>query len=133
MSAGIHHINFVVADLNLALPVWEALLQRPPDSLDHLAERGVDIARFQLGDTWLVLVQPVRENTVVARHLETHGEGFLLMSLGVGNLDEQVERLGEDFFSGPARHGLDDWQVRDIDPAQLCGARLQLVAQQTKE
>ncbi len=133
MSAGIHHINFLVADLNLALPVWEALLRRPPDSLDHLDERGVDIARFQLGETWLVLVQPVRENTVAARHLETHGEGFFLMSLGVQDLNEEISRLGEEFFAGPPRDGLDDWRVRDIDPEQLFGARLQLVTQPIKD
>lgn len=128
MTQCIHHVNFIVRDLAGALPAWERLLGRPPDERDHLAERGVDIARFRLGETWIALVQPVRPDTVPARYLEAHGEGFFLLAIGVDDLEAEMDRLGEAAFSGPPRDGAADWRVRDLDPQAFCGASLQLAA-----
>jgi len=127
MIQRIHHINFIVRDLVSAIPAWERILDREVTSRDRLEERGVDIARFDLGQTWIVLVQPTRSGTVPAAHLEQHGEGFFLMSLETDSLQGEVGRLGEAMFDGAERGGLDDWQVRDVDVAGMFGARVQLV------
>lgn len=128
MVQGIHHINFLVRDLETAIPVYEKILGFPVTARDHLESRGVDSARFKMGDTWLVLVQPVRPGTVPARHLEEHGEGFFLMSLEVDSLSEEVDRLGADTFSGSERSGIEDWRVIDIDASRTFGAQLQMCA-----
>ncbi len=127
MIQRIHHINFIVRDLASAIPAWERILDREVTSRDRLEERGVDIARFDLGQTWIVLVQPTRSGTVPAAHLEQHGEGFFLMSLETDSLQDEVGRLGETMFDGAERGGLDGWQVRDVDVAGMFGARVQLV------
>ena len=82
MINNVHHINFVVRDLEAAVSSYEQILDRPVDARDSLQDRGVEIARFRLGETWLCLVQPIRPDTVPARHLKEHGEGFFLLSLG---------------------------------------------------
>ena len=53
MTGIIHHINFLVRDLDAAIPMYEKLLGRAVERRDHLPGRGVDIAGFRLGDTWL--------------------------------------------------------------------------------
>jgi len=126
MTQRIHHINFLVRDLDQAIDAWRGLLGRSPDSRDQLSGRGVDIARFRLGETWLVLVQPVRDGTEPARHLAEHGEGFFLISLGVDDLAAETERLGDERFKGPSRTGLDEWLIRDLDPAAFAGVQVQL-------
>ena len=123
----VHHINFLVRDLDEAVAKYERILNKPVDSRDVLADRGVDIARFKLGSTWLMLVKPTRPGTAPARHLEQHGEGFFLLSLAVDSLAEQARRLGDDAFSGPPRCGLDGWEVRDLDLSQTFDAQLQFV------
>lgn len=125
MQDRIHHINFIVRDLDLAVPVWEQVLGKSATSRDHLDERGVDIARFRLGSAWLVLVQPVRPGTAPAQYLDEHGEGFFLISFGVESLDAEADRLGTDWFDGPVRDGLDDWRIRDLDSTRTFGALLQ--------
>ncbi len=60
----IHHINFIVRDLETAISSYERILGMAVTSRDELSERGVALARFKLADTWLVLVQPVRPGTV---------------------------------------------------------------------
>jgi len=51
----IHHINFIVRNLEAAIPAWEGILDREITSRDRLENRGVDIARFDLGQIWIVL------------------------------------------------------------------------------
>ena len=127
MIQRIHHINFIVRDLESAVPVWEQILARPVTSRDQLDERGVDIACFDLDQTWIVLVQPTRPGTVPAAHLEKHGEGFFLMSFETDSLQSEVDRLGEAAFDGPERRGLENWRVRDVGTAGMFGAQVQFV------
>jgi methylmalonyl-CoA/ethylmalonyl-CoA epimerase len=108
---GIHHINFVVRDLDEAMPRFEQALNLEPfDVLDH-APRGARIARSRIGGSWLVLVAPYDANSVPGRFLEENGEGFFLLSLGV------------DEIASP-RDGILDWQVKDV--GEVHGALFQL-------
>ena len=122
----VHHINFIVRDLQQAIPVWERILDVEVTSREHMEKRGVDIARFDLGATWIVLVQPTRSGTEPAEFLDKHGEGFYLLSLETDSLSEEIRRIGEKSFDGAERDGLDDWRVRDLDLSKLYGVRIQL-------
>ncbi len=126
MIRSLHHLNFIVRDLDAAIPAWERLLGLTVARRDELPERGVIAARFRIGDTWLVLVQPTRDDSVPGRFLAERGEGFFLLSLGVPSLADELQRLGDGAFSSPARTGADGWQVRDLDPALANGVQLQL-------
>lgn len=125
MIQGVHHINFIVRDLEAAVVRWERILGRGVDSRDRLAERGVDIARFDLGGTWVVLVQPTGPGAP-AEYLAANGEGFFLMALGVKSLEAEAERLGPSLLHGETRTGLDGWRVRDLDVGRTFGAQLQI-------
>lgn len=124
MVNGIHHLNFIVRDLDGSLPAWERLLGCQAARRDELPERGVIAARFRLGPTWLVLVQPTREDSLPGRFLAEHGEGFFLLSFAVDSLAAEAERLGEAAFGSVTRQGADGWLVRDLAPGPN-GAYLQ--------
>jgi methylmalonyl-CoA/ethylmalonyl-CoA epimerase len=126
---GVHHINFIVRDLDAAEARYRRLLGLGPAIREPLPGRGVNTARFRIGETWLVLVQPTSEEGEPARHLREHGEGFFLLSFAVDNLDRTVTDLrdaGARFTADDPRSGLDTWRVIDIDPAETPGAMLQL-------
>ncbi len=122
MPIDVHHINFLVRDLDVAEARYRDRLNLPAAQRDALPGRGVATARFRLNNCWLVLVQPLSEEGEPARLLRENGEGFMLLSLGVDDLDAERERLGDDL--GPERRGLDGWRVADL--CDLQGARLQL-------
>lgn len=110
----IHHINFVVRDLDEACGRFEQLLGLDAfERVDH-PSRGSTIARSRVGESWLVLVCPQDPDSVPGRHLSEHGEGFFLLSIGSDALPPDVE----------ARAGIDDWTVADVGEAW--GAILQL-------
>ena len=128
MIRGVHHINFIVRDLNEAVDRYQRLLSGHKFIFDVLESRAVCTARTKLGDTWLILVQSVGDQGVAANHLDQHGEGFFLMSLLTDNLDNECLDLIQKSVQpkGAARQGLDDWSVQDLDPNDFFGAQLQI-------
>lgn len=111
--SSIHHINFVVRDLDEACVRFENTLDLEPFEIVDHAPRGAHVARSRIGESWLVLVAPYDHDSVPGRYLATHGEGFFLLSLEVDELDNP-------------RAGILDWRVEDI--GEIHGALFQLTA-----
>ena len=123
----IHHLNFVVRDLDDATAHFERVLGVAPFEIVDYAARGAHVARTRVGETWLVLVCPYDNESVPGRYLAERGEGFFLASFGVDDIQSHLDRLqheGIDTTDQAARNGILDWQVADI--AEVHGARLQL-------
>lgn len=130
MIKRIHHINFIVRDLEKALPRYKVLFGDPVSESESLPQRGVKLARFKVGETWLILVEPVDDEGLPAKYLKQHGEGFFLISCQVDDVRKSagiVSSEGIDVLDPFPRQGLDDWQVMDLSPADLFGVDFQLV------
>ena len=128
MIRGVHHINFLVRNLDEAVGRYQRLLGVRIERIDELPGRGVRIARFRAGATWIALVQPVADGEPM-RHLEEHGEGFFLISYEVDDVQQAAEAVrsaGAQTTSAAPRTGLDGWRVIDIDPADAGGVIVQL-------
>jgi methylmalonyl-CoA/ethylmalonyl-CoA epimerase len=123
MFSHIHHINFVVADLAKSLDYFTRLLQQEP-IIENLPQRKVNTARFKIGESFLVLVQPMSKSGVVADILANKGEGIFLLSFATESIDETLRDL--EFNDAEKREGLDGWSICDIAPIELYGAILQL-------
>jgi len=125
----IHHINFIVADLDASVQAYQDLLGLGPFDYEELPERGVSTARVRIGEVWIVLVSPQSGDSVAGRYLEVHGEGFFLLSFGVDNLDQAMAEFAERGAMGandPTRTGLLGWQVADLKAEDRLGARFHL-------
>ena len=131
MLRRVHHINFIVRDLADGIRRFTAVLGQPPQRTDELVERGARTATFELGETYLVLVEPTREDSTPGRHLAERGEGFFLLSLETDDLAAEAQRIEESGVVGMAsrapRQGIKDWQVLDLVAEDTWGEQLQLV------
>ena len=134
MITHIHHINFIVQDLESAISQFERLLGMQGFIKDSLEKRAVATARIKLGDTWLVLVQPVDDESVPAKFLQENGEGFFLISLGTDDLERQLKRMEEQNISpnSETRRGLENWLVADLPINQFFGEQFQLCEEVNK-
>ena len=129
MLKRVHHINFLVADLDAAILRYKDLFDIDAMTIESLPERGVRTARFELSGVWIVLVQPVDEQSEPMRHLREHGEGLYLVSFAVENLDSAIENLAAKSAINKAtksREGLKGWRVIDLEPDAVFGALIQL-------
>tara|TARA_B100000809_G_C15140466_1_gene532987 strand:+ start:544 stop:951 length:408 start_codon:yes stop_codon:yes gene_type:complete len=124
----IHHINFLVKELQPQIDYFQSLLQCKP-IIEHLPSRDVKTARFPLGATWIVLVQPLSEEGEVARILSERGEGVFLLSLNVDSLSESIKQLAQSGIKADEkgkRNGLDNWLVQDLQCPASLGSIIQL-------
>jgi methylmalonyl-CoA/ethylmalonyl-CoA epimerase len=129
----IHHVNFVVHDLEEAMARFEDALGLDPFEVIDYRQRGARVARTRIGESWLVLVSPYDPASVPGRYLAEHGEGFFLMSLGYEDIVQQLGRLeasGVELVDQSPRDGILDWRVADI--GDLHGAKVQ-ITDDTKE
>lgn len=136
MISHVHHINFIVRDLDEAVQRYANVFKLDDFIFDALDNRCVKTARTKIGETWLVLVQPVGESGVPAAHLREFGEGFFLMSLNTDNVDQHFDQLnnpldGEIIHETPkSRKGLAGWTVTDLPRSAFFGAQLQLTTEE---
>ena len=130
MLKRVHHINFVVHDLELAVTKYQKLFKLENcEYLDH-PHRLVKTARFRVGETWIILLQPLDNESLPGKHLQQHGEGFFLISFEVDDLSAAMKNIkdhGGKLQDEQARAGILNWQVADIDPGSTNGALTQLV------
>lgn len=123
MLTHIHHINFVLYDLQEGIEYFNKLLSSTPE-LASLAERKVKTAKYKIGETFLVLVQPTDTSGVVAEVLKQKGEGIFLISFATESIDETLRKLECDYKN--KRQGIDGWSISDLSPEEKFGAILQL-------
>ena len=126
----IHHIDFVVRDLESATERYRRILGIEPRGRETLASRGIDLARFRVGETWVILVQPTRDDSPVAAYLRQHGEGFFHMAIEFDDVEAQARSLSEGgipLVEPYPRTGIDGWKLVDIDLGETFGAMIQLV------
>lgn len=125
--ADLHHITWVVADLDATLATLAPLFGPNTPIREELPGRGVATARIRCGHSWLVFVQPLTPGAPADR-LAAAGEGPLLVSLRVASLEAALAALAGSGIRarGEPRRGAADWQVVDLDLALPGGALLQL-------
>ena len=103
----VHHVNILVRDIESAKREYRAKFNI--DFIDEtLPSRGVYTSRFRVGESWIVLVQPVAEGEPM-RQLRERGEGLFLLSLGV----VQTESLAEASLNNDVRASSTASKVRD--------------------
>jgi len=125
----IHHINFIVEDLKASVERYQSLLRIGPFEFADLPDRSVCTARVLLGETWLVLVSPIQEDSVPGRYLKQNGEGFFLLSFGINSLDKALQHFEKQGLLKPnptIRHGIMDWRVIDLQTKDSFGAQFHL-------
>ena len=128
MIHGVHHINFLVRDLEVARERFSRLLRLEFAPPVELAARGALTSRARAGTVWIVLVQPTRADSVPGRRLAEHGEGLFLISFAVDDLDAAIDAVatnGGTFSTPLPRAGLDGWKIIDLAPELGFGAEVQ--------
>jgi methylmalonyl-CoA/ethylmalonyl-CoA epimerase len=126
----IHHIDIVVKDLDLAAERYREILGIESQARESLDGRGIDLVRFKIGETWLILVQPTRDDSPVAAFLERHGEGFFHMAFEVADIEDAARALRDreiNLVNRQPRIGVDGWKLVDIELSESFGAMIQLV------
>jgi methylmalonyl-CoA epimerase len=106
----LNHIGLAVVSIEESLKQFQDLFDSPTAEILVDEGRGLRGCFIEQGETSIELLQPLRDDTVIARFLAKHGEGIHHMAFTVDDLTAKVEELisaGIPIIDGPKRgfHG----------------------------
>ena len=92
----IDHVGIVVEDIEEALPFWRDALGLPLDQVKTVESQGVRIAFLPVGESEVELLQPLKEDSGVARFLRKRGPGMHHLCFEVKDVERKLRRLQQE-------------------------------------
>jgi len=126
----IHHVGIAVESLRTAVPLFERLLGRAPDSEEIVEDEKVRIAVFTLGDSRIELLEATSPDSPIARFISKRGQGVHHVALTVTNLSgvlAQLEAAGVRLIDREPRIGAGKERIAFLHPASTAGVLIELV------
>ncbi len=126
----IHHVGIAVESLKAAVPVFEKLIGRPPESEEVVEDQKVRIAVFPVGECRIELLEATSEDSPIARFLGKRGQGIHHLTLAVPDLAEtlgRLERAGVRLIDREPRRGAGNKRIAFLHPSSTAGALIELV------
>lgn len=123
------HISVAVRDLEASRAVWEPVLGKSgPDDVYVDESEQIRVARYRLGEVGFELMESTAPDGEVAKFIEKHGEGIMLISFNVDNTRESIAELtkeGYPVIGGP--RSFRDGEFAFIHPRKMNRVLLELI------
>lgn len=128
-NPALHHIAFVVADLDVALAGHRRIGFGDSERF-VLDEQGVEVATLPAGASWIELIRPLDPEGAIARFLAKRGEGFHHVAYTVPDLElalRTLQEAGVRLIDQTPRTGAHGWRIAFIHPEACNGVLTELV------
>lgn len=94
MIKKLDHVAIAVNNLDEALAAYEKLFGLKAEKIENVPDQGVKAALLPIGEgSEIELIQPVNNESGVAKFLEKKGEGIHHIALEVENVDQELKSL----------------------------------------
>lgn len=93
MIKRISHIAIVVPDLEEAMDFWVDILGLPVTHVEHVPDQNVDVAFLPSGESEIELLEPISEQSGVARYLQKRGPGMHHICFEVDDIELMLGRM----------------------------------------
>jgi methylmalonyl-CoA/ethylmalonyl-CoA epimerase len=130
----IHHLGIAVESLESAVPIFELLLGKAPDSLETVEDQKVRVATFELREGRIELLESTGPDSPVARFVSRRGPGMHHLTLAVADLPEALERLqrkGMRLIDTEPRIGAGKQRIAFLHPSSTAGVLIELVEEES--
>jgi methylmalonyl-CoA/ethylmalonyl-CoA epimerase len=128
--AQLHHVAYVVVDLDAALPLFVARFGLVEEVRELMPEQGVEAVMLAAGGAGVELITPLDPEGAIARFLDKRGEGLHHVAFGVRDIDAALAELadaGAELIDAVPCRGLGGHRVAFIHPRSGAGALTELV------
>lgn len=95
MIKKVDHIGIAVKSLEHALPFYTDVLKLPLIGIEEVDSEKVKVAFLKAGETKLELLEPVSEESAIAKFIEKRGEGIHHVALGVESIQDRIKDMKE--------------------------------------
>jgi methylmalonyl-CoA/ethylmalonyl-CoA epimerase len=125
----VNHIGIAVRSIESHQPFYEYILDAEFEHIEEVADQGVKVGFFRLGDVRLELLEPLSEDSTIATFIENKGEGLHHVAYNVDNLAQRLQSLkdqGVRLIDETPRQGAHDMQVAFLHPKATHGVLTEL-------
>ena len=116
--------------LRSAVPTFQKLLGKPPDSEEVVEDQKVRVAVFRLGESSVELLEATGPDSAIARFLSKRGPGIHHLTLAVQDLAGTLEKLegeGLRLIDREPRRGAENKNIAFLHPSSTAGVLIELV------
>lgn len=129
------HICIAVRNLESAKKIWEPILGKAgPDDAYSDGPEKIRVARYWLGGVGFELMESLTPDGEVAKFIDRHGEGVMLVALNVDDTRAAMAELQSQdypFIGGP--RSFRDCEFAFIHPQAVNGVLLELIDYKWRE
>jgi methylmalonyl-CoA/ethylmalonyl-CoA epimerase len=123
------HVAIAVANLEEALKFYEESLGLTRLDIEVVEEQGVRVAKLEVGNTHIELLEPLSPDTPVGKFLAQRGPGLHHICIGVDNIHERLDCLkekGTKLIDQEAKIGAGGAKIAFVHPKATGGVLLEL-------
>jgi methylmalonyl-CoA/ethylmalonyl-CoA epimerase len=125
----IEHIGIAVKNLDLANDLFAKLLGTEHYKTETVERENVRTSFFMVGDTKIELLEPMNEESAVAKFIEKRGEGLHHIAFAVDNIYSEMKRLEDEEFQLLSKEpfaGADNKMICFLHPKCVNGVLVEL-------
>lgn len=123
------HIAIAVTNLDEALRFYAEQLGLECIGTEIVEDQGVRVAKLELGNTHLELLEPLSDDTPVGKFLKHHGPGLHHMCVGTLDIQKNLDKLkagGTRLIDETPRIGAGGAKIAFVHPKSTGGVLLEL-------
>ncbi|MWV54856.1 methylmalonyl-CoA epimerase [Chlorobium phaeovibrioides] len=137
MIKSIDHIAIAVTNLDDALKTFTSLLGSRENEVrvEEVPTEGVRVAFLPVGGTKIELLEPMNEESPIAKYLEKNGDGIHHIAFNTDSVAEEQERVkGTGIRTlGEVRHGAGGKDILFLHPKDTGRVLVELCSKKTPE
>ncbi|MDR2894785.1 MAG: methylmalonyl-CoA epimerase [Alistipes sp.] len=125
----IEHLGIAVKSLEEAIPYYEKVLGLKCYNIEEVADQKVRTAFFKVGDTKIELLEPMNEESTIAKFIENRGEGVHHVAFAVKGIEgalAEVEAAGVRLIDKTPRAGAEGMTIAFLHPKSTQGVLTEL-------
>ncbi|MBI4297452.1 MAG: methylmalonyl-CoA epimerase [Chloroflexi bacterium] len=129
LAKHVHHIAIAVVDIDDAIGFYHRTFGSPIPHVETVADQKVKACLIPIGTTHLELIQPLDQESTVAKFIQRRGEGLHHICFQVDHLQEKLDSLassGFELVDSAPRTGLAG-NIAFIHPRSTRGILIELI------
>jgi methylmalonyl-CoA/ethylmalonyl-CoA epimerase len=123
------HIAVAVDNLEESLRFYKETLGLDCITIEVVEEQGVTVAKLDVGNTHIELLEPLGPDTPVGKFISKRGTGLHHICVGVDDIEDELGKLkdkGVKLIDEKPRVGADGASIAFLHPKSTCGVLLEL-------
>lgn len=136
MAKKIDHIGIAVKSLEASLPLYTENLKLKLLGIEEVESEGVKVAFLKVGESKIELLEPLNNESPIAKFIEKKGEGIHHIALGVDDIKNRVKEIKEKglrMINEEPKTGAGGAQIAFMHPKSTGGVLYELCEKPEKE